>query len=471
MVNNFLLLLIFLISTGLTIYLVLRKPNFTFKIAKKEYKIESYFFGAMLAPILIVLFKFLNYADLQNGLKGTAQLQPLGILVLFLSMVFISIFLDITGFFEYCAKLALKVAGKSGTKLFIALYVTVSILTIFTSNDIIILTFTPFIYYFSKNAKINPFPFLIAEFFAANTWSMMLYIGNPTNILIATAFNISFDNYLKWMFFPTLLAGITNFILLYLIFKKEINKEIKIVDLGNPLDSIKDKFGAVIGIVSLIACICLLAIAPRLGISVWFISLIFAGVLLLFIVVRDLIKVIIKKQKSKEQISENLDTHLQETTTSYTLKKIPWGVIPFVLSLFITVYALNIYGITECIGLFIKSLIGENIILNIFVYGYSSAISANIINNIPMSVAFVSIISPLSGTLQFFVSLAVVVGSNLGANITPIGALAGIMWLGILKSKDFELSFFDFVKYGFIVTIITLFVALATLAIEYLLFF
>lgn len=470
MLNTLILLFIFLLSTALTIYLVLKKPHFSFKISNKEYKVESYFFGAMLAPLLIVFFKFLNLTDLQTGIKGTAQLQPLGILVLFISMVFISIFLDITGFFEYCAKLALKVAGNSGVKLFIALYVTVSILTIFTSNDIIILTFTPFIYYFAKNAKIDPLPFLIAEFFAANTWSMMLYIGNPTNILIATAFNISFDNYLKWMFLPTLFAGITNFILLYLIFKKEINKKIEVVDIGKPIDAIKDKFGAIVGLISLICCIVLLAIAPRLGISMWFVSLVFASVLLLFILIRDIIEVIIKKQEQKEKIHYNLDKHLEQTTTHSTLQKIPWPVIPFVLSLFITVYALNSYGVTQTIGLFIKNLVGTNTTLNIFVYGFGSALSANLINNIPMSVAFVSIIAPLTGSLQFFVALAVVIGSNLGANITPIGALAGIMWLGILKSKEFTLSFLDFVKYGFMVTGTTLFVALGTLALEVLIF-
>ena len=202
----------------------------------------------------------------------------------------------------------------------------------------------------------------------------------------------------------------------------------------------------------------------------WAVSLIFAAMLLFFIIIRDLIKIILKKYKDKEKIHENLDKHLEHTTANSTLQKIPWTVIPFVLSLFITVYALNIYGITQAIGLFIKNLIGTDIILNIFVYGFGSALSANILNNIPMSVAFVSIITPLSGALQFFVALAVVIGSNLGANITPIGALAGIMWLGILKSKDFTLSFLDFVKYGVLITGITLLVALGTLGLEVLLF-
>ncbi|MGF3585413.1 MAG: SLC13 family permease, partial [Thermoplasmatota archaeon] len=98
--------------------------------------------------------------------------------------------------------------------LFILLYLY---LTIFTSNDIIILTFTPFIYYFTKNAGIDPKLYLIAEFFAANTWSMMLYIGNPTNILLAAAFDLRFDEYFKWMFLPAIVAGLVNMILLYLV--------------------------------------------------------------------------------------------------------------------------------------------------------------------------------------------------------------------------------------------------------------
>ncbi|MDD3244615.1 MAG: ArsB/NhaD family transporter [Candidatus ainarchaeum sp.] len=464
------LLLIFLISTALTIFLILKKPTFNFKLANKEYQIESYFFGAMLGPILIILFKLLKLIDLETGIKGTAQLQPLGILILFLSMVFISIFLDITGFFEYCAKMALKISKKSGLKLFISLYVIVSILTIFTSNDIVILTFTPFVYYFTKNARINPLPFLIAEFFAANTWSMMLFIGNPTNILLATAFNISFDNYLKWMFLPTIFAGITNFLLLYFIFKKEINKEIQEIDIGNPKDAIKDKLGVFVGLVSLFFCIVVLAFSQLLGLKTWVVSVIFASVLLGFIVVRDLIKIILKKNKEKEQIHKNLDKHIKESITKETLNKIPWSVVPFVLSLFITVYALNVYGITKIIGNYITSLIGSNIFYNIFAFGFGSAFVANILNNIPMSVAFVPIISTISGSLQFFVTLAVIVGSNLGANITPIGALAGIMWLGILKSKDFSISFLTFIKYGFIVTIVTLFVTLLTLFLEIMIF-
>jgi arsenical pump membrane protein len=214
-----------------------------------------------------------------------------------------------------------------------------------------------------KTQELIHYLFLIAEFFAANTWSMMLFIGNPTNILLATAFNIIFDNYLKWMFLPTIFAGITNFLLLYFIFKKEINKEIQEIDIGNPKDAIKDKLGVFVGLVSLFFCIVVLAFSQQLGLRTWVVSVIFARVLLGFIVVRDLIKIILKKNKEKEKIHKNLDRHIKESTTNVTLNKIPWSVVPFVLSLFITVYALNVYGITKIIGNYITNLIGSNIFI------------------------------------------------------------------------------------------------------------
>lgn len=144
-------------------------------------------------------------------------------------------------------------------RLFFALYFTVSLLTIFTSNDIIILTFTPFIYYLTKNADIIPAPYLIGEFFAANTWSMMLYIGNPTNILLAAAFGVHFDKYLQWMFLPTLAAGTANMLLIYALFRKEITRPIRQIDQHDPLCAITDRTGALMGLCLLGGCIIALA--------------------------------------------------------------------------------------------------------------------------------------------------------------------------------------------------------------------
>jgi len=451
--------LIFLASCIITVYLILRRPYLYIRLGIRKIKIDTYFLGALLGPILIIIFGILNLSQILQGLEGEGGLNPFGILVLFLSMVFMSIFLDITGFFEYCARLALKFAGNDGRRLFFSLYATISVLTIFTSNDIIILTFTPFIYYFAKNAGIDPKPYLIAEFFAANTWSMMLYIGNPTNILLAAAFNLRFDEYFRWMFLPSLVAGFVNMVLLYFVFKKKISQSIKHETKINPIDSITDRFGAILGLLILGGCIASLAIAPYFGVEMWIISLSFALILLFVLLMRDSLHAITRKHTSKNHFA-----------VSPTLKKMPVGIIPFVLALFITVEALRIYGITNDLGVFFKNICGVSNTLTVFVYGISSAFSANLLNNIPMTVAYVPIASLASQTNVFPAVLATTIGSSLGANITPIGALAGIMWMSILHDKEIKVSFKEFFKYGLVVTPLTLLACLGVLAFEFMIF-
>ncbi|MEW5802478.1 MAG: SLC13 family permease [bacterium] len=451
---------IFIITCLLTIYLILRRPYLYLRLGRRNLKIESYFLGALLGPLLITTFGVLDYHQVVNGLKGGHGLNPCGILILFLSMVFMSIFLDITGFFECCARIALKWAGADGKRLFFSLYVVVSLLTVFTSNDIIILTFTPFIYYFATSARIDPKPYLIAEFFAANTWSMMLYIGNPTNILLAAAFGLPFDRYFKWMVFPTLAAGAINMFGLFALFRKSVSRPIvPVSQTMDPLEALTDKTGALLGLLLLGGCIFALAVAPRLGVAMWVISLAFALALLAVLILRDSSVAWLRKDMRAAGNKGG-------SAVGSTLRRMPWTVVPFVLSLFITVEALHLYGITSEVGLFFKSICGTSSAAYGLVYGVSSALSANFLNNIPMSVAFVSIIRGLSGKNLLAAALATAAGSNLGANLTPIGALAGIMWMSILHTKDFRISFKEFMRYGLIITPLTLIACLGILALE-----
>src|SRR4030042_697944 len=91
-------------------------------------------------------------------------------------------------------------------------------------------------------------------------------------------------------------------------------------------------------------------------------------------------------------------------------------------------------GIIWFCNSFVKYLIGQSIVSSVFLFGFSSAFLANILNNIPMTVAYVPIIQVSASSLSLPAIFATVIGSNLGANITPLGALAGIMWISILRN-------------------------------------
>ncbi len=412
---------------------VLFKPQF--KIGKVL--VDSYWVVVLIGALVIMFSGLVDLNYLWGRLTENSSINPIKILVLFISMTILSIFLDEVGFFRYLANLTLKKARSSQTKLFVTLYVVVSILTVFTSNDIIVLTFTPFICYFAKNAKINPIPYLVAEFIAANTMSMTLIIGNPTNIYIATAYGINFLEYAKTMLLPTLASASVSFLVLWLLFRKDLKKpaEANVEDV-----KIENKPFLVIGLIHLSVCTVALAVGPYFGVDMWLVSLISA--LSLFVCI--LITSLIQKQQPVELTA--------------CLKRAPWQLVPFVLSMFIMILALQEQGVTSSIG----NLLGED--NSIIKYGVVSYLSANLINNIPMSVLFCPIMETLAGSSsQMGAVYATIVGSNLGALLTPIGALAGIMWSSMLKKHDVKLSYGNFIKYGSAISIPALAVTLAVL--------
>lgn len=408
------------------------------KIKLFNKQLNTYWIVAILGALLMLIFNSITIKEILDGLLKETSINPIKILILFISMTLLSIYLDEVNFFKFLATLATKKAKSKQSILFIILYALVSVLTIFTSNDIVILTFTPFICYFAKNTKINPIPYLVAEFVGANTLSMMLIIGNPTNIFLATSAGIQFIDYLQVMFIPTLFAGITQVIILFVLFNKQLKKplvmeveEVKITNISN----------VIIGLVHLLICLILLVISSYINIDMWIICLCCALSLLLVI------------------SSKNILFKQDFNSIKNTFKRLPYELIPFVISMFVIVLSLQKHQVTNYIYQFLGN---DNIILK---YGLSSFLCCNIINNIPMSVLF-STIPQFENIIQMKQAIySTIIGSNLGAFLTPIGALAGIMFTGLVSKQGVKYNFKTFTKYGIIISIPTLLIALLGLAI------
>ncbi len=417
------------------IALTLAKPD----IKVKGLKLGTYWIITLLGAALLLAFRFISFGEVWDGLTSHAAINPLKILVLFISMTVLSIFLDETGFFKYLANAVLKRAGQNQITLFTAFYVTISLVTVFTSNDIIILTFTPFICYFAKNARVSPIPYLVSEFVAANTCGMLLIIGNPTNIYLATANGIGFMDYLAVMALPTLFAFLAAYIVMLLLFINKLNKPIT----GASTEvRIRQKPLLIIGLALLSGCTALLVISSYINIEMWLIACLSAAALTAAV----LLFCAVKKSSPRE--------------LGRTYKRAPWELVPFVISMFTMVLALEKYEVT----IRLASFIGES--HTILIYGVTSTLFANLVNNIPMSVFFSSVLQNLSPAVLTSGVYAVIIGSNIGAFLTPIGALAGIMWLSILKKTGVEFSFLKFLKYGVIIAVPVLLAALTGLMIS-----
>ncbi len=410
-----------------------------------------YYLAPVFASFLAVLFELMSPNDVYQALTGfrisegfafLSGTGPFTDVALFLSITLIAIALDVTGFFDYIAVKFLQRVQASGFAIFTGIYVLTSILTLFTSNDILILTLTPFLLVFLRHLRLNPIPFLVAEFFAANILSMGLLVGNPTNIIAGISAGLNFTDYARIMILPALVAGLVSFVALYVIFRKDIHVKCRAKKLPkmnlNPWS---------VPVLLLLAG-AIVSMASVQHFLLWHIAVFWALLTLAVFCLPQLILTIKSGKKLRQSYLYEIET------------KMPWEIIPFVFGFFVLIEAFEINGITYQIGSFLYGLLGSGLVTSVFGIGLISTFAANIFNNIPMTVFFSDMLRNFA-TNNAGATYALIMGSNLGANLTPIGALAGIMWMKILRHRGVRITFTQFLGYGIKVTLIT---ALATLA-------
>ena len=430
-------LTIFLITCAALITLVFAKPS----VMWGGKKISIFWLAPLTGAAALMIGGYLSPAEIAAGLTAAGDVNPIKILILFFSMTMMSVYLDEIGFFRLLAHKVLAKAKGSQTMLFFLIYALVSVLTVFTSNDIIVLTFTPFICHFAKSARIDPLPYLVSEFVAANTWSMALIIGNPTNIYLMSGTGVSFPAYTARMILPTAMAGLVSLGVLYLLFRRKLKAPLNPEESPVPRVDLPTE---VVGLVHLGGCIVLLSVSSFLNLPMWLITCLFFVSLLLFTMAISFFR-----RRGIFLIAR-------------CIIRAPWDLAPFVLSMFILVLALDKYGITATLGSFLAgpTTVGGTVAS----FGVSSFLAANVVNNIPMSVLYSSVIGGMAkGALTTAALYAAVIGSNLGAFFTPTGALAGIMWTGQLHDHGVPFSFARFVRYGATVAIPAMAAALAGL--------
>ncbi len=402
-----------------------------------RFKTGTYWIVALGGAAHLLIFQQVPVTRIWQELTADTPVNPLKLLILFFSMTFLSVLLDEAGLFHLLARKAVRIAGKKQFRLFVILYFLVAVLTVFTSNDIMILSLTPFICFFCKNTGIDPLPYLVGEFAAANTWSMMLIIGNPTNIYLATSAGIGFVDYLKVMALPAVAAGAVEFALILLIFRKKLREPL------TPHEdnfTVKSKPDLIAGVAHLAVCLFFLVISGYVNIEMWIVSAVCAASLLVTTVILRIVR--------RDGWS----------SLANSAKRLPWQLIPFVLSMFVIVICLNYRGVSAAIGTFL----GDKAC--VWTYGGASFLASNLINNIPMSILFSTLPTALPAAQYSQAVYASIIGSNIGAFLTPIGALAGIMFTELLDRHDVKYGFKEFVKYGAMISVPTLLTALLALA-------
>lgn len=196
--------------------------------ARKFWAVLRFPMNFVTAPIIADLFLLAILAigrdEVYDGTVGSKNIHPIDIMVFFITLAYIAISIDASGLIRYLAFKVLQMGGQVGHRLFFSLYAFFFILGTFIGNDPIILSGTAFLAYMTRVANniTHPRAWIYTQFAIANIASAILVSSNPTNLVLAGAFQIKFIVYSAYMIVPVVATAVVLFpFLLYFVFADE----------------------------------------------------------------------------------------------------------------------------------------------------------------------------------------------------------------------------------------------------------
>lgn len=175
----------------------------------------------LIADLFLLAILAIGRNEVYGGTVGSDNINPIDIMLFFLTLAYVAISIDASGLIRYLAFRVLKWGGKVGHKLFFYLYAFFFALGSFIGNDPIILSGTAFLAYMTRvsNNIQHPRAWIHTQFAVANIASAILVSSNPTNLVLSGAFNIKFIVYTANMIVPVVATAIVLFpCLLYIVF-------------------------------------------------------------------------------------------------------------------------------------------------------------------------------------------------------------------------------------------------------------
>lgn len=187
-----------------------------------RYIILNHVWTPAIGIIFLLTTKTIGGEQIKLGIVGEEGVKPYDVLALFISLAYIAISLDATGLLRYLAFQVCQKAGSSGYTLYIVLYGFFWIMGVVVGNDPVILSGTAFLVHLTRVAGISPSSAWIwAQFVAANISSAVLVSSNPTNLVIASGFNVSFPVYTAYMILPSFVSALVSLGVLLLFFRNK----------------------------------------------------------------------------------------------------------------------------------------------------------------------------------------------------------------------------------------------------------
>jgi arsenical pump membrane protein len=335
------------------------------------------------------------------------------------------------GLFDWLAAYAVQRSRGSPTRLFGLVYTVGTVVTIFLSNDATAVVLTPAVYAAAARAKAKPLPYLFVCAFIANAASFVLPISNPANLVVYGAHMPSLGMWLVEFGIASVLSILVTFVALRFMQRAELVGEIS-RDIQQPALSLGGRLAA--GGIAATALVLLVAsgLDWQLGLPTFLAGLVATVAILL----------------------------LTRTPPRILVKDISWSVLPLVAGLFILVQAIEATGVLKPLMDYLPAAAAAHPDATAFGGGVVVAFACNLVNNLPLGLIAGTVAS--GANLSPHVTGALLVGVDLGPNLSVTGSLATILWLVALRREGQAVSAWAFLKLGSVVMPLALIASLAS---------
>ncbi|RDK00965.1 arsenic transporter [Paraburkholderia lacunae] len=334
------------------------------------------------------------------------------------------------GLFDWVAVLAVNHAKGSPKKLFLLVYLVGVVITAFLSNDAAAVVLTPAVFAAARRAKTHPLPLLFVCAFIANAASFVLPISNPANLVLYGNHTPALGMWLMRFTLPSLLSIAATYALLRWTQREALAGECE-ANL-EPLALSSSGRVALAGIaVTAIVLLTVSAYDIPLGLPTAILGALTATV------------VLIQERKSPLPM----------------IREISWSVLPLVAALFVLVEMLDRTGIITTLAGIVQRATPHSELATAASAGGIIAIGSNLMNNLPAGLIASSTLMQAHSPER--VIDALLIGVDLGPNLSITGSLATILWLNAIRREGEDVSFMKFLKVGVVVMLPALALALA----------
>ncbi len=380
--------------------------------------------------MMIVIGLGMGFFDQAEALQAI-DLKTIGLL--FGMMILVGIMGE-SGIFEY---LAYKTAQNSKGSYYrlLALFMLITALcSAFLDNVTTILLMIPITFTIADKLNIDPKPFLFAEVMASNIGGTATLIGDPPNIMIGSAANITFLQFMIYLGPMVVIVLLTIMLYFELIYKDKLERDMKNFDEikdVDPRSMIKDPLLAKKSIFVFTLVIILFLLHHTLHLEPWTVA-ITGATLLMALTFSD---------------PEEAVSHVE------------WPTLLFFVGFFIVIGGVEASGGIELIANALVYLGGSDPLRTALIVMWTAALLSMVIDNIPITMALISAIQGISVGAGFAINplwWALSLGACLGGNGTMVGAAANVVMVGISDKKGKPIDFKEFTKIGLPVAFISL---------------